>query len=334
MNKRKNQVWTTEEVRNLRRFHKKSQDLLLEMFPNRTWRAIVSKINRLGLKRGWTDADVSKLKEIYATSPWEVILKAFPDKNRKAIATKAERLGLRRTERFPTETAWTLSENKILKKLYPNENKSKILRRLPGRTWTAVVVRAGKLGVPRKRWFFEIDKDMLYQKYFIKDWNIRQCEQFFGCSNQAILFRLQEWFPEEYAKKLARVGRKYTLQAINDTVRDAGYELVSCSSQEEWVRTNDTIVVACPNREHAPYEVMINSFLTGRRCRLCYFSGNTGEKNPAYNASLSAEDRIEGRFIDGYKEWRTLVYEKDDFTCQMCGDKAGGNLVWKRSYVA
>ena len=53
----------------------------------------------------------------------------------------------------------------------------------------------------------------------------------------------------------------------------------------------------------------------------------SGENNPSWNPNLTDEDREIGRRIPGYKEWRKLVYNRDNYTCQICKDKSGGNLV-------
>lgn len=51
-----------------------------------------------------------------------------------------------------------------------------------------------------------------------------------------------------------------------------------------------------------------------------------GENNPCYNPNLSDNDRNNRRLLFGYSSWRILVYAKDDYTCQCCGDNSGGNL--------
>jgi len=51
-----------------------------------------------------------------------------------------------------------------------------------------------------------------------------------------------------------------------------------------------------------------------------------GENNPAWNLNLADEDRINRRNILGYYEWRMLVFKRDNYTCQCCGDDKGGNL--------
>lgn len=52
----------------------------------------------------------------------------------------------------------------------------------------------------------------------------------------------------------------------------------------------------------------------------------SGENNPNYKPYLTDEERIVGRFYPGYSEWRKAVYERDNYTCQVCGDDTGGNL--------
>jgi len=51
-----------------------------------------------------------------------------------------------------------------------------------------------------------------------------------------------------------------------------------------------------------------------------------GKKNPNYNIEITDEERENGRLIEGYGVWRRQVYERDNFTCQCCGDNKGGNL--------
>ena len=50
------------------------------------------------------------------------------------------------------------------------------------------------------------------------------------------------------------------------------------------------------------------------------------ENNPNYIEGLSEDYRIRYRIIEGYNTWRRKVYEKDNYTCQCCGDDKGGNL--------
>lgn len=51
-----------------------------------------------------------------------------------------------------------------------------------------------------------------------------------------------------------------------------------------------------------------------------------GEKNPNYNPNLTDKDRIKRRYVSGYKEWRTSVYERDNFICQKCNISKSGKL--------
>ncbi|WP_112181376.1 HNH endonuclease [Paraliobacillus zengyii] len=51
-----------------------------------------------------------------------------------------------------------------------------------------------------------------------------------------------------------------------------------------------------------------------------------GKANPNYRPQITTEEREIGRLFEGYGVWRKSVYERDNYTCQCCGDDKGGNL--------
>ena len=50
------------------------------------------------------------------------------------------------------------------------------------------------------------------------------------------------------------------------------------------------------------------------------------EHNPNYNPNLTDAEREKGRHIEGYNDFIKGVYERDNYTCQICGDDKGRNL--------
>ena len=78
-----------------------------------------------------------------------------------------------------------------------------------------------------------------------------------------------------------------------------------------------------PKRE---YEKKTNHFCSKecmgewRKGRFC------GENSSRWNPNITNEERELGRHISGIDEWRKSVYERDNYTCQCCGDDKGGNL--------
>lgn len=48
-----------------------------------------------------------------------------------------------------------------------------------------------------------------------------------------------------------------------------------------------------------------------------------GEKHPFWNPNLTDEERNEKRDTQEHVEWRKSVFERDDYTCQCCGQRGG-----------
>lgn len=61
--------------------------------------------------------------------------------------------------------------------------------------------------------------------------------------------------------------------------------------------------------------------LEGHGCKKCAIRNNSGENNPNWNPNLTQEDREDKRNYPEYNKWRTEVYERDNYTCQVTGKK-------------
>lgn len=55
--------------------------------------------------------------------------------------------------------------------------------------------------------------------------------------------------------------------------------------------------------------------------------GVTGEDHPNWNEDLTSEERRVRRSYPAYYQWRKAVFKRDGYTCQVCKDDTGGNLV-------
>lgn len=55
--------------------------------------------------------------------------------------------------------------------------------------------------------------------------------------------------------------------------------------------------------------------------------GVYGEDHPQWNPERTHEQRVKERKTNKDKIWRLSVFARDNYQCQYCGDKQGGNLV-------
>ena len=81
----------------------------------------------------------------------------------------------------------------------------------------------------------------------------------------------------------------------------------------------------CLDNKHGDYtrECCV-SIICKFRCPKCY-EPLKGENHPNWNKDISQEEREKGRLIQGYSDFINNVYERDNYTCQVCS-KHGGDL--------
>lgn len=89
------------------------------------------------------------------------------------------------------------------------------------------------------------------------------------------------------------------------------------------------------NCEYCDKEIEIYSFelknkkhiYCSKECKNKGFSKYFSRENsPCWNKNISNIERITRRHYLDYNKWRITVYERDNYTCQCCGDNKGGNL--------
>lgn len=99
------------------------------------------------------------------------------------------------------------------------------------------------------------------------------------------------------------------------------------SPYEYMLKSNKSVWLKCPLGKHDDYQQTLNNaFQYNYRCPECYndtiSARMRGSGNHFWKGGINGEnDTLRHR--REYKEWRTAVYERDDYTCQCCGKKGG-----------
>lgn len=77
-------------------------------------------------------------------------------------------------------------------------------------------------------------------------------------------------------------------------------------------------------------EIVLRSNSSAKSCGCLKVESDknrSGNRNPNWNELLTDEDRSTNRNIEGYDDWSLQVKKNHKFTCFVCGDNKGGNLV-------
>lgn len=76
------------------------------------------------------------------------------------------------------------------------------------------------------------------------------------------------------------------------------------------------------NKGKIPYIKGIGHSEETKKALSIYWKGKrVGAEHPNWNPNLSEKDRKDRRLYNDYYNWRLSVYERDNYTCQCCGER-------------
>ena len=136
--------WTDEELGILRKYYSENPKFAAELIPNHTYKAIVTKAKRLGLKSRefWSETENDLMRKYYPIMPVDDVLKYFPNRTRTSIITHAIHLNLQSYDYNP----WTEKEDKYILSHRETESDMIMCKNL-GRTYKATQARRLFLGL-------------------------------------------------------------------------------------------------------------------------------------------------------------------------------------------
>ena len=115
-------------------------------------------------------------------------------------------------------------------------------------------------------------------------------------------------------------NRTYTLGKVKEIFSQEGCTLL----EDKYVNPRTSMKYICKcGREST---IRLDNFLQGKRCQGCRADKLSGKGSPLWNEELTDEDRVKGRKYKEYNEWRKKVFERDEYTCVNCSERASGKL--------
>lgn len=137
----------------------------------------------------------------------------------------------------------------------------------------------------------------------------------------------QAFFNQVGCMKCMSIDRSYKLSEIQTIFQNQGYKLITNELDPLDLGLKPSLQsfkYICPVGHQGQTDV--TNFLRGKRCRKCWNKSNRQENHYAWNPELTQKDRLTRRHFPETREWRTAVFERDSYTCQVC-QQLGNKLV-------
>ena len=160
--------------------------------------------------------------------------------------------------------------------------------------------------------------ETVYKNNKTKMWFICSCDRLaqICLSHFQNGVRCKECGIERNSEKL-----RYTIEEVKEIFKKGGCELLETVYKN--ARTKMKYLCECDRTA----EISLCNFMKGKRCMKCSIEKRSGKNASNYNFNKTDEEREIERHYHEYDQWRKDVYKRDNYSCVICGDDKGGNLV-------
>ncbi len=130
-------------------------------------------------------------------------------------------------------------------------------------------------------------------------------------------------------------SQRHSIDFVREVFKSQGCELLS----DSYTNSNTLLDYRCSCGNIS--KIAYANFQSGNRCKKCGFERTasklrgrkypekSGANNINYNHNLTPEERLNSRNRNANpenSEWRTAVYQRDNYTCKCCGERVSGTL--------
>jgi hypothetical protein len=113
------------------------------------------------------------------------------------------------------------------------------------------------------------------------------------------------------------------IETVKRIFSEHGYELI----EQSYTNSSTPMRYICPKHPDKETRITVSDLKGGHGCWYCAVEKSRGKLSAHYNHDLSDEDRARDRRYDAeIHAWRKAVFDRDSYTCTVCGDGSGGNL--------
>jgi 5-methylcytosine-specific restriction endonuclease McrA/DNA-binding CsgD family transcriptional regulator len=236
--------------------------------------------------------------------------------NRKLISKLLRKYDLRDGTRF---LSLRIGKKRLIKLYIENDFTIDKISKMLGCASSTIVSRLELFKIPRKSHseettIIKIKKEELEKLYIVDKKSSIAIAKFYGCSKNTILKNLKKFGINRRTSKESLMLGNY--KGINSALWKGGPPKCQICG----------IILKGSKSKHC------------KECNKTFQSArNSGKNNPMYGIRRFGKDNpnyMDGRSslnslirdLSEYNEWRKQVFERDNYTCQECGDNSGGNL--------
>lgn len=113
--------------------------------------------------------------------------------------------------------------------------------------------------------------------------------------------------------------RKYTIEECQRIFEERSFTLLD----KEYVDAHYKMAYICNKHNDRIQYMSLTCARKGIKCWHCYIESVSGENSQNWKSELTEEDRILSRQYPEYKAWVYDVFNRDCYTCQICGIHSG-----------